>query len=370
MAENEKNKKKKVAKEETLQRTDYHRVGDTLREAREEKGVSVETAAAAIHIRAGQVRAIEDGNLDALPGITYATGFIRSYANYLKLDSVEIVKRFKAENSGAAAARPELNFPEPLAEDKMPSILMIGLGGFCALMLLIGWVMFSGGGGDDKVAEIPAAPVVAAPAPFTSSIPVDPAAVVAVDPAATVADSAAAVTGAPEVATAPAEDVSALVNAPVAGAVATDPVAPATTTDTSAAAVAAAPATSDAPAQTPVAQAPAAPVPPVAVTPPPAEQIKVAPRKSRITLRATGTSWVQIVDSNRRILYKKVLRAGDQFAVPEQKGLTLMASNAGGVEVYVDGKRTAPLGAEGEVMRGMALDPDTLKRRRNRVRDY
>ena len=35
------------------------------------------------------VQAIEDGRFNALPGPTYATGFVRAYADYLGLDLVE-----------------------------------------------------------------------------------------------------------------------------------------------------------------------------------------------------------------------------------------------------------------------------------------
>lgn len=361
----QKSKKKKQPKEETVQRTDYQRVGDVLRQAREEKGLSVEKAAAAIHIRAAQVRAIEDGNLEALPGITYATGFIRSYAAYLKLDSTEIVNRFKAENTGAATARPELNFPEPLAEDKMPSILMIGLGAFCALVLLVGWVVFSGGE-NEKVAEIPAAPAVATTAPVTTFLSVgDSAAAGAAAAAADASVTAAAVPLTTDLAAAtapgaPVEDVSAQINNNAAA-----PAVPAAAVPvTSETAVALAPAAAPAVAATEVPSLVPAPAAPAD------EEIKIAPPKSRIALRATGTSWVQVVDSSRRVIYKKVLLKGDQYAVPDMPGLTLMASNAGGIDVYVDGKRTAALGSVGEIVRGLPLDPGALKKRRARIRDY
>lgn len=368
-------KKKKVSKEETLQRTEYQRVGDVLREAREAKGLTVEAAAAAIHIRAAQVRAIEDGNLDGLPGITYATGFIRSYATYLKLDSTEIVTRFKAENSGAAAARPELNFPEPLAEDKMPSILMIGFGAFCALILLVGWVMFSGGDEGEQVADIPA-PVVATQTAATPFVPMGTAAAVApVTTTTSTATETVTVTADVPVTTETTPAQLPLTTDPAAAATTAAPATvPATTAapveDVSsavntAAAPVAAPAVDPAAAATSAATAAAAPAAPAAT-----EEIKIAPVKSRVLLRATGTSWVQVVNSQRQIIFKKVLRKGEQYAVPDVKGLTLMASNGGGLDVYVDGQKSAPVGTVGEIVRGMSLDAGSLKKRRTRVQDY
>ena len=42
-------------------------------------------------IRIGQLDAIEKGDLEKLPGMIYAAGFVKSYANYLKLDGSTLI---------------------------------------------------------------------------------------------------------------------------------------------------------------------------------------------------------------------------------------------------------------------------------------
>jgi len=51
-------------------------------------------------LRAKILTLIEEDRIEALPGRTYAGGFIRSYADYLGLDAVQCVERFKAEIAG------------------------------------------------------------------------------------------------------------------------------------------------------------------------------------------------------------------------------------------------------------------------------
>ena len=62
-------------------------VGAFLREARETTGRTVLEVAENLRIRRVYLEAIEDGRFDELPGATYAVGFVRSYASYLRLDA-------------------------------------------------------------------------------------------------------------------------------------------------------------------------------------------------------------------------------------------------------------------------------------------
>jgi hypothetical protein len=77
-------------------------VGDTLREAREKRGVAIEDVAASTKIQPRQLRAIEAEDWDALPGEFYASRFIHTYAQYLGLDAGALVEDFER---GVAAGR-------------------------------------------------------------------------------------------------------------------------------------------------------------------------------------------------------------------------------------------------------------------------
>lgn len=83
---------------------------------------------------------------------------------------------------------------------------------------------------------------------------------------------------------------------------------------------------------------------------------------SRITVRAKSTSWIQIRDEAQdQLLFTRLLRAGDEYQMPNRNGLSLMTGNAGALEVLVDGEVVPSIGEEGEVRRSVAMDPDRLK---------
>ena len=62
-------------------------LGEQLREARERAGLTVEEAAAQTNIRREHLNALEADELGALPGLPFARGFIRIYADLLKVDA-------------------------------------------------------------------------------------------------------------------------------------------------------------------------------------------------------------------------------------------------------------------------------------------
>ncbi|MEP4379145.1 MAG: RodZ domain-containing protein [Alphaproteobacteria bacterium] len=112
-------------------------VGAFLREARETTGRTVADVAQNLRIRRVYLEAIEDGRFDELPGATYAVGFVRSYAAYLRLDAPSLVARFKEEASGIQAPQ-ELEFPTPVPEGRFPGGLLV------TLSLLLGAAAFGG----------------------------------------------------------------------------------------------------------------------------------------------------------------------------------------------------------------------------------
>ena len=70
-------------------------VGRQLREIREEREISLEDVQKATKIRAGYIAALENGDLDALPGRVYGIGFAATYAKFLGLEENEIVAIYK-----------------------------------------------------------------------------------------------------------------------------------------------------------------------------------------------------------------------------------------------------------------------------------
>lgn len=377
----------------------HESVAVLLRRARKEHGQDVRSVAQVLRIRQGYIEALESGQFERLPGMAYALGFLRTYAEYLGLDPVYIVDRYKMEVQGAER-RTELIFPEPANEGRIPGGALILISLVLVAVAYGGWIYLSNQG--RSVAElIPPMPEQLqaliesepATAPAATDTPVPPQ-----PPAPSPAAQTASVEAAPVVAPLPKEPKPA---PPEATDQAAAPAAPAErASDTSAPAEEAAPARK--PARTEAAGSDTAPVQSSAPSQPAApqstredrqetrapsptvEQTVVIPSPPaapsgfgmpgdrqprvygetsaapRIVLRATQDSWVQVRDRQNALLLTRVLRAGDSYRVPNQEGLTLLTGNAGGIAVEVDGQSLPPLGPLGAVRRNIPLEPDRL----------
>jgi cytoskeleton protein RodZ len=72
-------------------------IGTTLREARMRARIDISEVEASTKIRAKYLRAIENEEWDLLPGPVYARSFLRTYGDYLGLDSRMLVDEFKQQ---------------------------------------------------------------------------------------------------------------------------------------------------------------------------------------------------------------------------------------------------------------------------------
>ena len=75
------------------------RLGEILRERRASKGITLEQAAEDTRIREKFLGALESGDHDSLPGAVYTKGFLRNYAEYLDLNSADLVAMYLAEKA-------------------------------------------------------------------------------------------------------------------------------------------------------------------------------------------------------------------------------------------------------------------------------
>ncbi|MBQ9011330.1 MAG: helix-turn-helix domain-containing protein [Bacilli bacterium] len=69
-------------------------IGQKLKSAREDIGVSIEEVAEDLKIRPSQIENIESGNKEAFEDIFYLKYFIRDYAKYLGLNKDDLVDEF------------------------------------------------------------------------------------------------------------------------------------------------------------------------------------------------------------------------------------------------------------------------------------
>src|SRR5512136_2420677 len=72
-------------------------LGDQLRRARENRGLSLEEAEKATGIRKRFLKAMEEGRFDALPGQIQLRGFLRNYANYVGLNGDELLTLYERQ---------------------------------------------------------------------------------------------------------------------------------------------------------------------------------------------------------------------------------------------------------------------------------
>lgn len=117
-------------------------VGERLRAAREEKGLSLEDIAAQTRIPQRHLESIEVAQWDKLPAPTYTNGFAKSYATAVGLDRTEIGEQLREEMGGQrfAASTPEVFEPADPART-MPKWLVFGtIAAVILLIVLMSWL--------------------------------------------------------------------------------------------------------------------------------------------------------------------------------------------------------------------------------------
>jgi len=295
-------------------------VGQDLRAARIRRGDDLAAVSRALKIRKDHLDALECDRLDDLPGKTYAIGFVRTYSRYLGLDSVEMTERFKAEISGRSD---ELAPQASLLHEEESRRLPYGgrvLAGIVIMAVLYGvWHIFFARG--ETTPEVPPPPSVASITQPQTEVAPPPSATVPMTPPATET---------------PAAEAQAPATPPVQ---ATSPVAVVSP------------------------QATGAAVPAV-----PSGQVFGEQNRSnaRVVLRARTATRMTVTGPDGRLYINRDLGAGEIYYVPNLNGLRLALSNAGAVQVDLDGNALGRVGGDGAIVGRVSLDPQSLMDRFNR----
>lgn len=69
-------------------------IGEKLREARENMGISINEVADDLKVPVSQVELLEEGNMEVFKDVFYLKYFIRDYAKYLGLNKEDLVDEF------------------------------------------------------------------------------------------------------------------------------------------------------------------------------------------------------------------------------------------------------------------------------------
>ncbi|MFO1246791.1 MAG: helix-turn-helix domain-containing protein [Alphaproteobacteria bacterium] len=325
-------------------------VGQDLRAARLRRGDEIAQVSRALKIRKDHLEALENDRLEDLPGKTYAIGFVRSYARHLGLDSAQYVERFKQDISGRTDE--QIREPAPIHQDegrRLPQGWRI-IAGVVVLLLGYGvWHLMAPGG--DANQTTPPPPVINPPKPKPIPAPLP---VVVPPQAATPSPATDAVPGTinaatPAATTAPAATAGQPVATP-------PPAAGAKTPATQAAPINPASPTA-APANAAAVKAPAVPG---------TGQVYGAQNVNpRVILRAKGDTRITVRNADGSYLLNRDLKAGDSYQVPNMPGVTMATSNAGNVELDLDGSALGRAGAQSQILGRVSLDPQSLNDRFN-----
>jgi cytoskeleton protein RodZ len=88
-------------------------------------------------------------------------------------------------------------------------------------------------------------------------------------------------------------------------------------------------------------------------------------RGARVVLRARGDTRITVRSGDGTLYLNRDLKAGDSYQVPNTPGLSMATSNAGAVEVMLDGQAIGRAGQQQQILGRVSLDPQSLVDRFN-----
>ncbi|HEX3808752.1 MAG TPA: RodZ domain-containing protein [Rhizomicrobium sp.] len=285
--------------------TPLETVGQDLRAARLRRGDDLATVSRSLKIRKDHLEALEEDNLEALPGRTYAIGFVRSYADYLGLDGVQCVERFKVEIAGRGGEPTVPNYTASYDERRLPHGWMII--GLVLLVAIVYGVYKLAMSADTLLAPVQPVP--------TRMMP---------KPQVTAARTPAPATTTPQTTPNPVGQAPAQPGTPAEGA--------------------------------------------AAVTAP-NQQLASLPKGeiyggqnsgSRMLLRMHEAARITVRGDDGTLYISRNLQPGDSYMVPNHTGLTLTTTNGGAVELQLDGQSLGYAGSAGQNTEDMSLDPQAV----------
>jgi hypothetical protein len=139
-------------------------LGTSLREARRRRGLELDAVQRATRIRRRYLEAMEEEQFELLPGVAYARGFLREYAELLGLDGnlyvQEYNERFAPQEDAAIAPVPER------AGTRRRSLLpTLAVGGLVVIAIVVALAAWQLGGGSSNTATPPTVTTTPPPAP-------------------------------------------------------------------------------------------------------------------------------------------------------------------------------------------------------------
>ena len=323
-------------------------IGQELQNERIRHGLTCADVSSKLRITQRYIEYIEAGDADQLPAMAYVIGFIRSYANLLKLDSASLCASLK-QSLSVQENNPEFGFVDQGVNQKANSGRTALAALIAGVMIYGGWYAFSTGlilAPSNEVSEQPIELALEEPddapveveATFTKVAPrVAPEAIPEIAPIQNSDDQ-----GKTELAVNDAVEQN-LTETPVVEPEAETPLIQEVVSNE----VDANPANLDEELKPGVTDAVAT---------------NRIPEKD-IVLKATANSWVEVTRADGSAVSQRLMRTGESYVVPGGDDLFLTTGNAGGLEIQLGDAEPMVLGGWGEALRELPLDETIISQR-------
>ncbi|MFO6495495.1 MULTISPECIES: helix-turn-helix domain-containing protein [Bacillus] len=140
-------------------------LGNRLKEAREEKGMSLDDLQAATKIQKRYLTALEEGNYDVIPGKFYVRAFIKQYAEAVGLNSELLFEEYKKDipnsyndevSDKLSSIKPQRELPKSASKalELLPTLL-VSAGVIVVVVIIYVIIQAVNGGGNQQSAEQP-----------------------------------------------------------------------------------------------------------------------------------------------------------------------------------------------------------------------
>ncbi|MFV0411013.1 MAG: helix-turn-helix domain-containing protein [Paracoccus sp. (in: a-proteobacteria)] len=365
-------------------------LGDMMRGERATMGKSLLDVQRELRIRAGYISAIENCDISAFDAPSFISGYVRSYARYLKMDPDWVFARFCAESgfqpshgmsSIASGPKPQRRPSDPVEALANPRALFIpqpepfwssveprAIGSVMVLVALVAGLGYGGWSVLQELQKVSLTPGDQAPG---VSATLDPASATA-QPLAEDGDELAVNLPQPEgidrIYRPQVLEVPVLTarDGPIASI---DPELPSPTAVAQAAMAdpgAAVPAEIVAQAQSEIVVGPVRTLARAGEYGPqlPPEQVAVrtlAPDAPELELLAVRPAWVRVTSADGTVLLEKTMDAGERFAMPKLESPPILrAGNSGAVYFAVNGRTYGPAAPGAQVVKNVEMSPANL----------
>jgi cytoskeleton protein RodZ len=145
-------------------------IGNTLREARVRRNLTLQQVEEDTKIRVKYVQAMENEDFDVMPGATYVKGFLRTYSTYLGLDPEVILGEYRSRIGPATEKHEPFGgssvIGKPHSHRGRNTLVFVAI--LCLLALGVIWIL--GRGGEQRTPQThPSALGLGSPTPSPSA---------------------------------------------------------------------------------------------------------------------------------------------------------------------------------------------------------